>query len=90
MRRIRSRGVALALVAFSAPATPVRAADTKPMVGVKIYETGRDATGLFREWQELGINAVFASAALNRSAAFREQARRTGIARFVILLPGPR
>lgn len=55
------------------------------MVGVKIYETGRDAAGLFREWRGLGINTVFASAALNRNAAFREQARRTGIARFVVL-----
>jgi hypothetical protein len=56
-----------------------------PMVGVKIYETKRPARDLFQEWRELGINTVFASVALNRDPGFREEARRAGIARFVIL-----
>ena len=62
-------------------------ADPRPkmMLGVKIYETKREAADLFREWQELGLNTVVASASLNRDPAFREQAKRTGIARFVIV-----
>jgi len=62
------------------PALPSR-----PMLGVKIYETKRPAKELFQEWRELGINTVFASVALNRDPSFREEASRAGIARFVIL-----
>jgi hypothetical protein len=56
-----------------------------PMIGVKVYETRRVPAGLFDEWRSLGINTVFASVALNQDPSIREQARRTGIARFVIL-----
>src|SRR5687767_5934364 len=60
-------------------------AHPRPVVGVKVYETARAPAGLFDEWRGLGINTVFASVALNHDPAFREHARRTAIARFVIV-----
>ena len=55
------------------------------MIGVKVYETKREAAELCREWKQMGINTVFASASLNLDRGFRQAARQAGIARFVIL-----
>ena len=63
------------------PARPVG----RPVVGVKIYETGGELPGLFKEWRSLGINTVFASVSLNRNPEFRKLARRNGIVRYAIL-----
>jgi hypothetical protein len=60
------------------------AAEDGPVIGVKIYETGRELPGLFKEWRGLGINTVFASVSLNRNPEFRALAGRNGIARFAI------
>jgi hypothetical protein len=60
-------------------------AEDRPVVGVKIYETGRELPGLFKEWRDLGINTVFASISLNRNPEFRALARRNGIARYAIV-----
>ena len=61
--------------------------DTGPdkVVGVKIYDYDGDFPALFSEWKELGINTVFASPALDSVAAFREEAAKHDIKRFLII-----
>jgi hypothetical protein len=56
-----------------------------PIIGVKIYEHEGKLPLLFKEWQELGINAVFASESLNSNPEFRSLAEKHKISRFVIL-----
>jgi hypothetical protein len=54
------------------------------IVGVKIYETEREVPSLFDQWEELGINTVFASEGLTSTGGFRALARKRGIGLFVI------
>lgn len=55
------------------------------MIGVKIYASERSFSELFKEWRSLGINTVFVSVTLGSEKAFRELARREGIALFLII-----
>jgi len=55
------------------------------ILGVKIYENNQDWLQVFEEWQDIGINTVFASVDLNRDATFRDLARQNKITRFIIL-----
>jgi hypothetical protein len=55
-----------------------------PIVGVKIYDTERELPGLFDEWRELGINAVFAGEDLTASGGFRALARKNDLDLFII------
>ena len=54
------------------------------MVGVMIYETERKIPGLFKEWQNLGVNTVFASEELTSSGGFRALAKKNGTDLFII------
>ncbi len=56
----------------------------RSIVGVKIYETERELTGLFEEWQALGVNTVFASEELTSSGGFRALARKNNTDLFII------
>jgi hypothetical protein len=71
--------VLCAAVALAAAEAPPR------VIGVKTYKLDRPLDGVFREWRALGINTVFASVELNRTAEFRRLATENGIKRFVIL-----
>ena len=53
--------------------------------GVKIYDYAGDYDSMFRQWQDLGINTVFVSPALDASPGFRDEAIRHNIKRFLIL-----
>ncbi len=55
------------------------------MIGVKIYAHEGTLPRLFTEWGEIGINTVFVSPELASKDSFRERARETGIAVFLIL-----
>jgi len=64
-------------------AEPVESAEGS-IVGVKIYETERELPELFREWQSLGVNTVFASEELTSSGGFRALAKKNDIDIFII------
>jgi len=53
-------------------------------IGVMIYETERKIPGLFKEWQDLGVNTVFASEELTSSGGFRALAKKNGTDLFII------
>jgi hypothetical protein len=57
---------------------------SRPIVGVKIYDTERELPELFEEWKALGINTVFAPEALMSSSGFRALAQRAHIGTFII------
>jgi hypothetical protein len=54
------------------------------MIGVKVYEIDEELAPLFEEWDELGINTVFAAPSL-LNAEFRSLARRHKIETFIIV-----
>ncbi len=60
------------------------AAVTRPIIGVKIYETERELPGLIEEWRGLGINTVFAPESLLASRGFRALAQRAELDTFII------
>ena len=69
----------------AAPETAVPAEpQERSIVGVKIYDTERELTGLFEEWRALGINTVFASQTLTSSRGFRALARKNNTDLFII------
>jgi hypothetical protein len=86
MRRSLPAGVVLAasLVSGCGAAPEPAPPETDRVVGVKIYETEREPAELFAEWNDLGINTVFASEALASSDGFRELAEERGARLFVI------
>jgi hypothetical protein len=55
-----------------------------PVIGVKIYEAPPPFDGLFRDWRDLGVNALFISEALARNGDFRALAARNGLPLFII------
>ena len=66
------------------PPNPAAVATPRPIIGVKIYEHGGDLEPLFAEWRRLGINAVFAGAALAGRDEFRTLTARDGVDLFVV------
>lgn len=54
------------------------------MIGIKIYAYSGGLPELFAEWESLGINTVFVSPDLAAQGSFRELARETGTALFLI------
>ncbi len=56
----------------------------RPIVGVKIYDTGRDLRELFADWRDLGVDTVFAGEELASRDGFRALAEETGTNLFVI------
>ena len=62
-----------------------RKINSDKIIGVKIYDYSGDYNTLFREWNQLGINTVFVSPSLDSIPAFREQAAKHQIKRFLIL-----
>jgi hypothetical protein len=60
------------------------AASSRPIVGVKIYEAAPPYDALFREWRDLGVNALFVGETLARTREFRETAAAAGLPLFVI------
>jgi len=54
------------------------------IIGVKIYEIDGDVKMLFEEWEELGINTVFASPSVMNDE-FRALAKKHNIETFIIL-----
>jgi len=54
------------------------------LIGVKIYDYSGDFGKLFDEWRRLGINTAFVSPALESKQAFRNLAKKNGLATFII------
>lgn len=54
------------------------------MIGVKVYEIEQEPAALFQEWDELGINTVFAAPSL-LSTEFKSLARKHQIETFIIV-----
>jgi len=54
------------------------------VIGVKIYEASGSLPLLFEEWDSLGINTAFVSAALASNPEFRSLAQQHSIAVFII------
>jgi hypothetical protein len=54
------------------------------MIGVKIYEIDQEPAALLQEWDELGINTVFAAPSL-LSTEFKSLARKHQIETFIIV-----
>jgi hypothetical protein len=80
--------VAAALVSMmnAAPGfKPAAGAGEARLIGIKIYDYDGDFRQLFEEWRSLGINTAFVSPALAAKSGFRETARDSGIAVFLIL-----
>jgi hypothetical protein len=59
--------------------------DGELMIGVKIYDYGKDFPDLFEEWRSLGINTAMVSVPLLSSDRFRGLAKEYGIRIFVII-----
>jgi hypothetical protein len=59
--------------------------DMELMIGVKIYDYGKDFPDLFEEWRSLGINTALVSVPLLSSDRFRDLAKEYGIRVFVIV-----
>jgi hypothetical protein len=57
----------------------------EPLVGVKIYDYSGDFQKLFETWRSLGINTAFVSPDLQSKPIFRDLAKKSGIATFIIL-----
>jgi hypothetical protein len=58
--------------------------EKKLMIGVKVYNIDRELKPLFEEWDDLGINAVFASPSVFNDQ-FTELAEKYDIQTFIIL-----
>jgi len=76
-------GDAPAELEFSQPTDVPNEADGT-IVGVRIYETERELSGLFAEWHSLGVNTVFASEELTSSGGFRALARKNDTDLFIV------
>lgn len=63
---------------------PVGRGLPEPVLGVKIYEHAGPFEPLFEEWEELGVNTVFAGEALARDPDFRALLRKRAMALFII------
>ncbi len=55
------------------------------IIGVKIYEYNGDFNNLFKKWEKIGINTVFASVELLSNNEFKKFAKLNNISTFVIL-----
>lgn len=76
-------GLALFLPACG-PGKTRRPVPGQPVVGIKIYEAAPPFDGLFRDWRDLGVNALFVSGALAGNRDFRALAATNDLPLFVI------
>lgn len=64
---------------------PTKTVENDRIIGVKIYEHQGSFDRLFKEWNSIGINTIFASKDLLSDKDFRERAVNNQIKTFVIL-----
>jgi hypothetical protein len=58
--------------------------DDPPIIGIKVYNPGNNYEDLISEWDELGINTVFAGIDLYSNRKFRELCRINELQSFII------
>ncbi len=81
-----SRALVLAVFLTSGAAGDFAVADGGgPLVGVKIYKHDGDLAPLFDAWGKLGVNAAFIGLELAARPEFFAEARRRGVATYVIV-----